>query len=155
MSVATFTVHEPLQPQADRVDRADELCFVKDGFSWITAICPPLGFALKGLWTPALAYVVFVSALVALLAILKVSPDVVILLVAALNLFLGFEASSLQRWSLDNDSWRMIGTVTGRNVAECERRFFENWLPAQPVISAPATASRRGHMPGWPSGAKG
>ena len=155
MSVATFTVHEPLQPQADRVDRADELRFVKDGFSWMTAICPPLGFALKGLWTPALAYLVFVSVAIAGLMSLKVSADVVTLLLLALNVYLGFEASSLERWSLDNDGWRMISTVTGRNIVECERRFFETWLPAQPVISAPPQNPKRGGMTGWPSGAKG
>ena len=152
--MATFTVHEPSQPQADRVDRADELRFVKDGFSWVTAICPPLGFAMKGLWTAALAYIVFVSVAVAGLMALNVGSDALTLILMALNIYLGFEASTLERWSLDNDGWRMIGTVMGRNIAECERRFFESWLPSQPVITASPATSKRGGTIGWPSGAK-
>lgn len=47
--MVTYTVHEPPHPSADRVDRADELRFIKDGFSWLTALVPPLGLAAKGL----------------------------------------------------------------------------------------------------------
>ena len=151
--MATFTVHEPSQPQADRVDRADELRFVKDGFSWVTAICPPLGFAMKGLWTAALAYIVFVSVAVAGLMALNVGSDALTLILMALNIYLGFEASTLERWSLDNDGWRMISTVIGRNIGDCERRFFESWLPSQPVITGTSQGSKR-NTTGWPSGAK-
>ena len=34
----TFTVHEPPNPPADRVDRAESLVFIKDGFSWAAAL---------------------------------------------------------------------------------------------------------------------
>jgi hypothetical protein len=42
----------------------------------------------------------------------------------------------------------MLGAVTARNFAEAERRFFETWLPDQPVITRTApddrhSASRR------------
>ena len=132
----TYTVHEPSQPDADRVDRASALKFVKDGFSWITAFCPPLGLAMSGLWLPLLAYVVFVSAAVALLMALGVSEAWLSLLVIALNVYLGFEQSTLQRWMLDNAGWSMLGSVTGKTLAECERRFFESWLPGQPMIAS-------------------
>ena len=152
--MATFTVHEPSQPQADRVDRADELRFVKDGFSWVTAICPPLGFAMKGLWTAALAYIVFAAVAVTGLMALHVGSDALTFMLLAINIYLGFESSTLERWSLDNDGWRMISTVIGRNISECERRFFESWLPSQPVITGASQASKRGGSVGWPSGVK-
>ena len=152
-SVVTFTIHEPPDPPADRLDRADELKFVKDGFSWVTAFLPPLGFAMKELWWAALAYVVFMSALVAGLIALHVSDDLVSLIVLAVHVFLGFEASSIERWFLDNKGYSMIGSVTGKNLAECEQRFFESWIPAQPVISSAKGASA-GQRGGWPFGAK-
>ena len=38
----------------------------------------------------------------------------------------------------------MLGSVSGRTVDECERRFFDGWLPSQPILSARrATAHRR------------
>ena len=61
--MVTYTVHEPPAPEADRVDRGSELEFVKDGFSWLTAICPPLGFLANGLWLFAIAYIVAASLL--------------------------------------------------------------------------------------------
>lgn len=136
--MVTFTVHEPPSPQADRIDRADELRFVRDGFSWITAICPPLGLAMKGLWTAALAYLVFVTAIVAALGALHVNDDLVSIAILALNIYLGFEISTFERWALDNEGWQMVGSVTGNDIADCERRYFETWMPAQPVIAHPA-----------------
>ena len=35
---------------ADRLDRAERLVFVKDGFSWLAACCPPLWLLANGLW---------------------------------------------------------------------------------------------------------
>jgi hypothetical protein len=140
-SVVTYTVHEPPAPQADRIDRADELRFIRDGFSWPAAIFPPLGLAMKGLWTAAVAYLVFMTAAVAGLHAIGVNDDLVPVVVLALNVYLGFEASTLERWSLDNDGWQMLGAVTGRDIADCERRFFENWMPSQPLITHPGSAT--------------
>ena len=53
----------------------------------------------------------------------------------ALNLLVGFEADSLERWSLDRRSWRMVGAVSGANYDECERRFFEGWVPAVAMVT--------------------
>ena len=152
-AVATYTIHEPPMPEADRLDRAEGLKFIKDGFSWATALLPPLGFAAKELWWAALAYIVFMSALVAALMASGVSDEAVILTVLALNLYVGFEASTIERWFLDNKGWSTIGSVTGRSLGECERRFFETWLPAQPVISA-SKSGPAGQRGGWPFGAK-
>lgn len=138
MSVATYTVHEPPSPNADRVDRADQLQFVKDGFSWITALFPPLGFAMKGLWLPAAAYVAVVSAVVAGLSALGVDDGFTSMLVLAVNVYLGFEVSSVQRFMLDNAGWQTVGSVSGASIEECERRFFESWLPDQPILKVGA-----------------
>lgn len=134
-SVTTYTVHEPPSPDPDRVDRADGLQFVKDSFSWITAIFPPLGFAMKGLWLPLLAYVVIVSLVAGVMTGLGISEQWSTLVIMAFNVYLGFEASSIERLMLDRAGWQMIGSVTGKTLAECERRFFESWLPGQPMVS--------------------
>lgn len=137
----TFTVHEPPQPAADRVDRADELRFIKDGFSWLTALVPPLGLAAKGLWFGLAAYFAAALAMAVVLPAFGADNNWVAVAISALGLFLGFEISTIERFMLDRAGWRMVGTVTGRNLAECERRFFESWLPEQPVIAVkPATA---------------
>lgn len=134
--MATYTVHEPPVSDSDRVDRAVELAFVKDGFSWLTAIFPPLGFLANGLWLMAIAYLAGTGLLGYVLAQLKVGPDWIGLIIFLLNIYLGFEISTLRRWMLDQKGWRILGVVNGRSIVECERRFFESWLPDQPVIQS-------------------
>jgi hypothetical protein len=157
--VATYTVHEPPVSDADRVDRGVELEFVKDGFSWLTAIFPPLGFIANGVWLMAVAYLAGAGLLGYVLNQMKVDPSWIGLIFFAINIYLGFEISTLKRWMLDQKGWQMLGVVNGRSIAECERRFFESWLPNQPVIATDspngpggASASSRGSR-FWPFGA--
>ncbi len=133
--MVTFTVHEPPHPSADRVDRADELRFIKDGLSWLTALVPPLGLAAKGLWLPLIIFCVAAGLVSGLLSALGADASWTGLVLTAAGLYLGFEVSTIERAMLDRAGWRMLGTVSGRNIAECERRFFESWLPDQPVIT--------------------
>jgi hypothetical protein len=162
--VVTYTVHEPPDPGSDRVDRGVELEFIKDGFSWLTAICPPLGFAANGLWLFALAYLIGAGALGWALTALKIDPQLIGWTFLLINIYLGFEVSTLKRWMLEQTGWQSLGVVTGKTIAECERRFFETWLPDQPIITgAPAGGSgnadraatpRRGSR-FWPFGVRG
>jgi len=159
--VVTYTVHEPPHAGSDRVDRGVELEFVKDGFSWLTAICPPLGFLANSLWLFAIAYLVGAVALASALSALKLGPQMTGFVFLLINIYLGFEISTLKRWMLERTGWQSLGVVTGKSIAECERRFFESWLPAQPIIAAetagaagtsvPPIAARRGSR-FWPFG---
>jgi len=161
--VVTYTVHEPPDAGSDRVDRGVELEFVKDGFSWLTAICPPLGLLANGLWLFALAYVVGAVALAWALSALKLGPQMTGFVFLLINIYLGFEISTLKRWMLERTGWQALGVVTGKSIAECERRFFESWLPAQPIIAAetvgpsgtsvPPVASRSS-LRVWPFGTR-
>ncbi|HML30995.1 MAG TPA: DUF2628 domain-containing protein [Hyphomicrobium sp.] len=153
--MSTYTVHEPPASDADRIDRAVELEFVKDGFSWLTAICPPVGFLANGLWLMAIAYLAGASLLGYVLNALKFDSGWISLIFLVINVYLGFEASSLKRWMLDQRGWQMLGVVNGKTIAECERRFFESWLPEQPVIASDtAGGASRGHGSRfWPFGA--
>jgi len=158
--VVTYTVHEPPAPEADRIDRGTELEFVKDGFSWLTAICPPVGFLANGLWLIAVAYLALAGTLGWVLTSLKVDPQWAGLLFLMINVYLGFEVSTLKRWMLEQTGWQTLGVVNGKSIEDCERRFFESWLPAQPIITK-QTAEGSGKLPEaprrgarfWPFGA--
>jgi hypothetical protein len=130
-----FTVHEPANPAADRLDRAEHLTFVSDGFHWSAALFAPFMLAGAQLWYGFAAYVVALASVCALLSALGASPAWITLAVIALHVVVGFEYSELHRASLDAKGWSTVGTVAGRSRNECERRFFENWLPSQPMLS--------------------
>lgn len=130
----TFTVHEKPEPKADRLDRAEDLLFVRDGFSWLTAIFPPAGLLSARLWFATAVYLAVVTLLSWVSSTGLLAPAWVGLLIIALHIYLGFEVSTLRRQSLEYKGWNEVGTVSGRTRDECERRFLESWLPAQPLL---------------------
>jgi hypothetical protein len=139
----TFTVHEPPNPSADRVDRAERLVFVRDGFSWVAALFAPIWLLAHRLWWALLGFIIIAGGLQLLKLAAPFDQRWIGLALFALNLLVGLEADTLRRWALDRRGWRVLGSVTGKSAAECERRFFELWLPAQPII-APAAAPMGG-----------
>ena len=144
----TYTIHEPPDPAADRVDRAEALVFVKDGFSWVAALFAPLWLLAHRLWWPLLGYVA-ISGLFQLVQLMVTLDQRWLGLAAlALNLLIGFEADTLRRWGLERRGWATVGTVSGKTEAECERRFFDAWLPTQPILAAGAQ-SRPSPSRGW------
>ena len=130
-----YTVHEQQNPAADRVDRAEHLTFVSDGFHWSAALFAPFMLASSRLWIGLATYLVALTAVCALMAALGASPAWITLAIIALHVIVGFEYSELERASLDAKGWSTVGTVVGRTRYECERRFLEDWLPSQPMIS--------------------
>src|SRR5262245_4204995 len=145
----TYTVHEPPNAPAGRIERAERLVFVKDGFSWMAALFTPVWLIVYRLWLPLVGYVAFMVLLGGLGNLFGTGWTGLASL--ALNLLIGFEASVLRRWGLDRRGWRSVGSVTGRSAEECERRFFELWLPAQPSGGAAAVS---GGSAGGPGGAE-
>ena len=140
----TFTVHEPPNAPSDRVDRAESLVFIKDGFSWGAALFGPVWMLFNRLWWPLLAYIVAYAGIEAVRLTAIIDRRWIGLCLIALNLLLAFEGDTLRRWALERRGWRLLGATNGRSRSECERRFFEAWLPAQPVIRVPAAGSGDG-----------
>lgn len=141
-----YTVHEPPDPPADRLDRADSHVFVKEGFNWAAALFAPLWLLANRMWIVLAGYLAVVAAIrLGFEWIAGSQPSA--LLMIALHLLIGFEADTLRRWTLDRNGWRMVGSVLGRNWAECERRFFDTWLPGEPYIRAEALTPHGGSLP--------
>ena len=134
----TYTVHERPDPAADRVDRAEGLVFVKDGFSWAAAVFAPIWLLVHRLWWPLLGYVAVSAALQLPQLVFTVDQHWLGLAAFAFNVLIGFEADTLRRWGLERRGWHTVGTVSGKTAAECERRFFDAWLPNQPILAAGA-----------------
>jgi hypothetical protein len=137
----SFTVHERPDPPADRIDRAAGVIFVRDGFSWSAALFTPLWMLAHRLWWPLLAYVVAAGVLELLRQVVTIDTGWLTLATLALGLLIGFEAATLRRWSLARRGWTTLGSVSGRNAQDCERRFFDLWLPTQPVLAQPAASA--------------
>lgn len=131
----TYTVHEPPGASADRIERAEALVFVRDGFSAFAAFLTPFWMLANRLWLALAAYVAAVLLVGALIAVLGVGENIAGSLMFAGHLIVGFEADAIRRWSLGRQGYAMIGSVTGRTTDDCERRFYETWLKDQPFLT--------------------
>ncbi len=134
--VPVFTVHEPPSPPSSRIEHALSLRFIKDGFSWGAALVPLLWFIYRGYWVGFAAYVVLATVLASVLSAAGAEPDWIMLALLTLNIIVGFEATEFERWWRTMRGWREIGAISGRSRSQCERRFFESWLPTVPDVPA-------------------
>ncbi|MGE0627313.1 MAG: DUF2628 domain-containing protein [Hyphomicrobiaceae bacterium] len=130
-----YTVHEPPDPPADKLDRAASLVFVRDRFSWGALLFGPLWLLASRFWLAFAAYLLAAVLIVVAVMAAGIGAGWIALLLCSLHLIIGFEAASIERWTLERKGWHMLGVVTGRSAEDCERRFFESWLPGEPHIS--------------------
>ncbi|HRY06393.1 MAG TPA: DUF2628 domain-containing protein [Hyphomicrobiaceae bacterium] len=126
-----FTVHEPPAPPIDRLDRAETMVFLKDGFTWSAFLLGPIWLVANRFWVSAVGYIALAVFGYVLLESAGAAEPLFGLFILALNAVVGFEAHWLKSSKLESKGWNVLGSVTGRSLAECERRFFENWLPTQ------------------------
>lgn len=126
-----YTVHEPPDPPADRIDRAESLVFIGDQFTRQAVVLGPFWLLSNKLWHAFAGYVAAVSIVAAVIFASNLNLRWITLFIGAFNLIIAFEGASLRRWALERKGWQTLGMVSGRTLDECERRFLENWLPGQ------------------------
>jgi Protein of unknown function (DUF2628) len=147
--VPSFAVYQPPNPPADRLDRATGLLFLKDAFSWAAALFAPLWMLAHRLWWLLFGYLAVLGLVLAAGLALALQPHWVVLGVLVLHLAVGLEAAPLRMWSLARRGWKSLGAVTGKSLAECERRFIAAWLPTQPMVDLASPPTERIHTPLW------
>jgi len=141
--VQAYTVHEKRAPAADRIDRAEELVFVRDGFSFTAFILGPLWMLSKQMWLTVLGYAAASAVILLIVNVTGLDGRWGLYGIAALHMLIGFEADTLMRWTLSRKGWRLSGAT----YEECERRFLDHWLKTIPVVAASSFAK-----PGTPGG---
>jgi hypothetical protein len=153
--VVTFDVYEPPNVSGNRLESAEQLVFVRDGFQWFAAGLPAFWLLVKRMWLELIVFVCGAGFLVWAFTALG-APNFGSALLIIAQIVLGFEAGSLYGASLERRGYRLVGTVSGRNAEDCERRMLEVWLPTRTEIpvSAPVAATVTAH-PSWTQAALG
>ncbi|MEQ1648689.1 MAG: DUF2628 domain-containing protein [Hyphomicrobiaceae bacterium] len=129
----SYTVHEAPVPTSDRIERAEALRFVRDGFSWQAFLWAPGWLVEHKIWTGLLGYLVSLGAIAGLDWLFDLPTIVTALLVLAVHLVIGSEADEMERAQLNARDWTTVGQVTGTGPLDCERRFFDRWLSSVPM----------------------
>ena len=141
-----YTVHAPVTNGAD-LAATDRFTFVRDGFHFWAAVAGVIWLAWHRLWLALLGWIVLTVAIDVGLAKLGVGGGTILLVDLLLALLMGFEAASLQRWTLSRRKWRQLDIVVADDEEAAERRFFDRWAARQRGIVNDQWAVDRGGPP--------
>jgi len=141
-----YTVHAPSANAAD--PRAtDKFIFVRDGFHFWAMVFGPLWLIWKKLWLALLGWIIAIVALEIVLARLGAGSGAIVSADVMVALLMGFEAASLQRWTLSRRNWRQLDVVVADDEEAAERRFFDRWTKQRDLANDPSAVDRGGPPP--------
>jgi hypothetical protein len=128
--MAVYVVMEP--PRANRNDAATGAVLVRDAFSVLAFLLPPLWLLWHRLWIEAALAFAAAMALTALgeVAGFGLAGAVLLLLV---SIFIGLEGAALRVNAMRRRGWREWGVVEGSDRAEAEIRYAAEAAPDETV----------------------
>jgi Protein of unknown function (DUF2628) len=141
-----YTVHAPVGNGAD-LAATDKFVFVRDGFHFWAAIASVIWLAWHRLWLALIGWLVLMAAIQFGLSALGASAGAILTVDILLALLMGFEAASLQRWTLSRRKWRQLDVVVADDAEAAERRFFDRWTARQRGPANDPSAIDRGAPP--------
>jgi len=141
-----YTVHAPDAGGAD-LRSTDRFVFVRDGFHFWAALFGPLWLIAHRLWLALIGWIIAVIALELVLARLGAGSAAIVFAELVVALLLGFEAASLQRWTLSRRRWTQLDVVIADDEEAAERRFVDRWAGRQRGAVIEQQAVDRGAPP--------
>ena len=141
-----YTVHAPSASASD-FRATDKFIFVRDGFHFWAMVFGPLWLIWKRLWLALLGWIIAIVALEIVLARLGAGSAAIVSADVMVALLMGFEAASLQRWTLSRRNWRQLDVVVADDEEAAERRFFDRWTVKQRAFGNDQSAVDRGGPP--------
>ena len=144
MRMRSYTLHVPTEARPGETIGLDRAVLVPDGFSWPAFAFTVLWFLFHRLWIAALIVLVGLIALAGAGIVLGLPSGAGLIAVLLASLLIGFEASSLRRWTLARHGWPARDAVIAASREEAEARALNRWIDANP-------AAPRSPFPNGPS----
>jgi hypothetical protein len=150
--MSVYTVHEPPSRAGAAAADVERFAFVRDGFSWWAFLLAPLWMLRHRMWLVLIGYVVIAGAIEVPVKLSGASGFAASMIGLLLGLLVGLEAGTLRRFTLNRGGWKNLGVVSGDDIEDAERRFFDAWLqresspsngPAAPGAASAAASWRR------------
>jgi hypothetical protein len=141
--VTAFAVYQPPKEAPDLFERANQLAFIKEGFSWPALFVPLLWLIYHRMWIELIVLLVVYLGLQWAFGTTPQGQTLAAWASLAVNVLFAFEANDLRSNALERRGYRLAGVASGRDRTEAERAFFTAWLPQQHV--RPAKLAERGH----------
>jgi hypothetical protein len=126
--MSVYTVHEPPLRAADAAPDPERFIFVRDGFYFWAFLFSVLWMLWHRMWLALLAYVVAAAGMETALRYAGVSSFLVGIVGLLISLLVGIEGATLRRFALARRGWKNVGVVSGDDLEDAERRFFDAWV---------------------------
>jgi hypothetical protein len=141
-----YTVHAPSASRTD-LRATDRFTFVRDGFHVWAALLGPVWLIWHRLWLALIGWIVVILAIDVAMTRLGAGGAAIFLANLLIALLMGFEAASLERWTLSRGNWRQLDIVVGDDEEQAERRFFDRWTAKQRGLGNDQSSVDRGGPP--------
>jgi hypothetical protein len=141
-----YTVHAPVTTDAG-LRATDRFGFIRDGFHVWAVVFGPLWLIWHRLWLALFGWIIVTLAVDVGLARFGAGGTAIVLANGLIALLMGFEAPSLERWTLSRRNWRQLDIVVADDEEAAERRFFDRWTARQRALINDQTAVDRGAPP--------
>src|SRR5262249_45145206 len=125
--MSVYTVHEPPQ-RFDGAPDVERFVFVRDGFSFWAFLFAPLWMLLHRMWLGLFGYIVVLGWLETMVRMFGGSAAIGGFISFLMSVLVGLEAGTLRRFTLGRRGWKNVGIVSGDDVEDAERRFFDAWV---------------------------
>jgi Protein of unknown function (DUF2628) len=125
--VATYTIHEA-EAAAGAADAGPRVEFVKDGFTWLGLLLPPVWFAWHRLWRELAIWLGAGLALSLFIGLIPGWDGVIPWVWLAAAVIIGFEGNELRRAHLERNGYRETGNTAAQSLEDCELRYFARRL---------------------------
>ena len=145
--MSVYTVHEPPLRATETAPDPDRFVFVRDGFYFWAFLLGPLWMIRHRLWLTLLLYVAVAVGLDIAMHYAGIGSGDISIAEFLLALLIGLEAATLRRFSLTRRGWRNVEVVSGDDVEDAERRFFDAWIRSAPVRPASAPPAPPAPLP--------
>ncbi len=141
-----YTVHAPVEYGAD-LAATDRFVFVRDGFHFWAAALSMIWLIWNRLWLALIGWIVLTVAIAFGMNALGAGRGAILFVDLLIAVLMGFEAATLQRWTLSRRNWRQIDIVVADDEETAERRFFDRWTASRRGLSNDQSAVDRGAPP--------
>jgi hypothetical protein len=129
--MTVYAVYEPPSEARDIESRADELVFVKEGFSWGALLIPGIWLIYRGMWFELFAFCLLLVLLRWVFGGIDGGAAVLGWTLVAIIVLFAFEANDLRGAALERRGYKVAGVATGTDRDSAELAFFRSWLPEQ------------------------
>ena len=143
--MASWIVMEPAG--SGRAGNATDAAFVRDGFSFLAFLVPPLWLLAHRLWIEA---ILAIAALVLAAVLTQLSGfTAAVLLWLLVSAFVGLEGNALRIAALRRRGWQEWGVVEAANLDDADAHY------AVETVDAEAAADQFSALPSPPSANSG